>query len=99
MKAAQGEGVVCSLQLQFYQWEKDNGICQNMGELLCHSSKCRGSSQRGVVSVRWGDGLTLGRVSNMVSTGTFTALISSFPTFWNASSTAHLGESFLISVT
>ena len=99
MKTAQEEGGVCSLLLQFFQLGEDIGIRQNMGELLCHSSKCRGSSQRGVVSVRWGDGLTLGRVSNMVSTGTFTALISSFPTFWNASSTAHLGESFLISVT
>ena len=83
----------------FSSGERILGYVRIWGSYCVTHQTAEEAPQNGDVSIRWGDGLTLGRVSNMVSTGTFTALISSFPTFWNASSTAHLGESFLISVT
>ena len=55
--------------------------------------------QNGDVSFRWRDGLRLGCLSSMVGRGTFTALITTFPTFWNAFSIAQVKEYFLISVT
>ena len=83
----------------FSSGERILGYVRIWGSYCVTRQNAEEAPQRGDVSVRWGDGLTLGCVSNMVGTGTFTALITSFPTFWNASSTAHFGEPFLISVT